>query len=287
MKMRTRQINIALIAVMALLSGTVLGDWDAPKWVQLPDVTYFGMDVAAGSPTVVADDFLCFDPSPITDIHIWGSWLNDVMPNDNPGDVTFTLSIYSDMPADMPGGPGYSTPREPLWSRDFAPGEFAVRQYQSDLQEGWYDPTGDTFIPSLPGQGGPADTICWQYNFLIPDDPFVQEGTPSAPIIYWLAVEADVPDDRAQFGWKNSMQHFNDAAVYGIDANEPAWNKLTYPDGHFFSGDDIDMAFVITPEPASLLLFAAGVTMVRIRRKRRFSNRGQFIYTASNKNENN
>src|SRR5438477_13166138 len=61
-------------------------DWpstNVTKWVQFPDRTKTGYDVlaaqsAAGTqPLVIADDFLCRQTGPITDIHIWVSWLGD------------------------------------------------------------------------------------------------------------------------------------------------------------------------------------------------------------------
>jgi hypothetical protein len=42
----------------------------------------------------LADDFPCFSTDYITDIHIWGSWLNDILPGGaapNPN-VAFVLA---------------------------------------------------------------------------------------------------------------------------------------------------------------------------------------------------
>jgi len=59
------------------------------------------------------------------------------------------------------------------------------------------------------------------------------------------------------WGWKTSLDHFNDDAVW-VDPDPPytwEWNELRYPDGHTYEGESIDLAFVIngsllvTPTP--------------------------------------
>src|SRR3990170_7895753 len=92
-----------MLAVVLLLGTTVLADWnpgDPAKWVQLPDLQPTGVDVKATYPKVLADDFLCTSTGPITDIHIWGSWLYDRLPVipgttvGDPNNVSFRLSIH-------------------------------------------------------------------------------------------------------------------------------------------------------------------------------------------------
>src|SRR3990172_9328291 len=87
---------------------------------QLPDLTSTGMDVNATFPKVLADDFLCTSTGPITDIHIWGSWLND----NRPPVANFRLSIHADIPAG-PNNP-YSRPGEQLWPGPLDAGEWSV-----------------------------------------------------------------------------------------------------------------------------------------------------------------
>jgi len=71
-----RLILISLCVVF--VCGTAVADWiptDPAKWVQLSDLEpTIGMDVYATYPKVLADDFLCTEPEPITDLPIWGSW---------------------------------------------------------------------------------------------------------------------------------------------------------------------------------------------------------------------
>jgi hypothetical protein len=64
------------------------------KWVQEPDLTQNGMDVKASQPKILANDFLCTKTGPITNIHIWASWLND-QPDPS---ARFQVGLWSDVP---------------------------------------------------------------------------------------------------------------------------------------------------------------------------------------------
>ena len=292
---------IAMTAALAVLCATAptSADWDPGDthkmhWPQLPDLTPDGMDVLASlaieplpqpALKVLADDFRCASTGPITDIHIWGSWLNDQLPPAT-DHGTFMLAIYDDIPAGT-AGIDHSRPGQLLWDMKFRPGEYIAREY-AFAQEAFYDPNLDQII----GQ----DTSVWQYNFFI-DEPLAlqqQEGN-----IYWLAVVnidpnndgvVDASDVLAvqaganRFGWKTSQDNFNDDAVYidlenifglPVDAIGPPvgaaspglpWQEMRYPLGHPFETQSVDLAFVITPEPASLALLTLG-TLAMLRRK--------------------
>ena len=107
-----------------------------------------------------------------------------------------------------------------------------------------------------------------------------QQGT-----IYWLAVHNYDPDGNGmigtldlitRFGWKTSLDHFNDDTVF-VDNGDPfgttgpklpplaGWHEMIYPSGHPLAGQSIDLSFVITPEPAS----AAGMLLVMTALRRR------------------
>ena len=121
-------------------------DWnpdDAHKmhWPQLPDIGTSGMDVDM-SLLFLADDFKCTANGPIDDIHIWGSFRDDVLPSDGPESLTFEITIYSDIPATESS---WSMPGEPLWSRTFSPGEYSIRKLK-DSPEGWYDPAKELYL---------------------------------------------------------------------------------------------------------------------------------------------
>jgi len=212
------------------------------KWVQLPDLALTGVDVHATFPVVLADDFLCSEKGLITEIVVWGSWWHDVLPAD-PTAAKFTLSIHTDIPDPDGDGPAYSMPGTVLWVRDFLPGTYVGKPYQAGLLEGWWDPIGTTPFEF------PGDTVCWMYVFHVPPlEAFCQLGSPDAPIVYWLDVQAELPDTSdARFGWKTSLRHWNDAAVFG-QGNEPypgPWMPLRYPAQHELEGQVIDLAFAV------------------------------------------
>ena len=312
-------------------TAAALGDWnvDPVKWdhIQLPDLSPFGMDVKAGDIVmpipgpqliterlkVLADDFECSTPGPILDIHIWGSWKDDNYPsaeldpdntplNPDPGLTSFTLGIWSDIPADANGNP-FSRPDQLLWQRTFLPGQFSVRDAGTG-DEDWYDPNEQEWIDN-------NHQKAYQYNFLIPEpEAFVQEGTLNNPIVYWLSVSASpqgampgtngvTPDiDNGfppvgtlffppEFGWKTTdpANNWNDDAVYSdwfwdgsgtsregdgqwsMLLPEGDWLDMTYPPGHPFHPQSVNMAFVITPEPTTLMMLGLGAAAL-IRRRR-------------------
>ena len=243
--------------VLALAGQLARADWDPNdpyKWVQLPDLEPNGMDVYDKS-RWLADDFLCTSMNRITDIHIWGSWKNDIIPTGGAGALTFSLRIYGDIPAD-PSNHSEPNENQKLWERNALVPTY--RLYATGLQEGWYDPNTSEYIPW-------GDSNCYQYNFLIPEaNAFMQQGDPNNPIVYWLAVQATVSDPIAIFGWKTSADHWNDDATWRTGGQ---WYELTYPSGHPLYGQSIDLAFVITPEPATLsLLVLGGLALIRRRR---------------------
>jgi hypothetical protein len=245
-----------------MISAVCLGDQSVPpngiddacevpeyKWMQKPDLDFTGIDVRAQLPSAPpelpvgpADDFLCTVTGLLTEIHVWGSWLYDNIPGGDPHNSKFTLTINSDIPDPDGPGPLYSMPGDVLWSRMYLPGEFTAEPYAVGLHEGYYDPSSGMYIPF-------ADTICWRYRFPIPEGPerFIQRGSESEPIVYWLGVQA-IPQYEAYFGWKTSLQHWNDDAVWTPtplpNAGGP-WFELRYPPLHPLEGQSIDLAFAI------------------------------------------
>jgi PKD repeat protein len=80
-----------------------------PQW---PDED--GWDVHASYPMNLADDWMCSETGFVSDLHWWGSWWMDFMPEEFL--YGFYLSIHEDIPADDPENPyGYSMPGELLW----------------------------------------------------------------------------------------------------------------------------------------------------------------------------
>ncbi len=271
-------LPVVLFLLIFMISGGGLcfGDWDESDghkmhYPQLPDLSPSGMDVLAGPLSVpdgmppyeifLADDFKCSQDGAITSIHIWGSYNQDRPLHLMNGWPSFSLVIYSDIPADPDVQGSYSMPGEVLW-QTYMPAT-AIREY-SVGHESFYDPIFNHIIG--------MDTMCWQYNFVIPEDiAFVQEeGT-----IYWLGIHYsfDLNQDGVvdmtdlmmfsstypgMFGWKTSgVEHFNDDAVFtevmtfGRDPHTVPfgpWAEMRYPFGHPKELESIDLAFVINGE---------------------------------------
>lgn len=209
-----------------------------PKWQQLPDTSYFGIDVNASNQFILADDFLCRVTGPITKLVVWGSWKNDLLPFNDPSKVSFTLSLHRDIPAGVQGN--FSMPGAVLWYKQFNPSQFTVEQVIiPGLTEGWMDPPNGYIFP--------GDHNLFKYTFTLQPGEFIQEGTLQSPVVYWLDVKAQPQSTGCQFGWKTAVDHWNDDATWGL-GNEPftgPWNELRYPSGHEYYGRSIDLAFEI------------------------------------------
>jgi len=208
------------------------GDPHKMHWPQLPDLSPTGIDVSLGR-AMLADDFKCTATGPIRDIHIWGSFLKDILPEHGPDSLTFEIRIYTDVPATTASS---SRPGEPKWRKAFKPGEYTYRRVH-DGDEDWYDPASGTYLPA-------NHRYAFQYNFCIEEQPFVQEEGK----IYWLAVKDLSANPSAYtFGWKTTAPQYrwNDDAVYRVSEGA-AWMEMSYPQRHKYEDQTLDLAFVIT-----------------------------------------
>jgi hypothetical protein len=178
------------------------GDDYKMHYPQLPDEDGWDVYATSGVPgfqdIVLADDWMCTETGPVTDIHFWGSWYNDF-----PGVINaFVVSIYTDIPASPPDIP-YSRPGELLWEWTFT--QWSERTFTSTGQ-GWYEPHTGVILH-------PDHYTYYQYNIVDIPEPFIQE----IDTIYWLAITALVqPEELPQplWGWKSSADHWNDDACW-------------------------------------------------------------------------
>ena len=218
---------------------------------QLPDP--FGWDVNATFPQVLADDWQCSETGPVSDVHLWGSWEFD---QGAPDLITnIHLSIHSNIPA--PAGGGFSMPGELLWEGDFFTGQFTVIDPYGTGDQGWYDPsTGDSRRPD--------HNLFNQINIVDIPDPFIQIKDE----VYWLDVSVHTVSESIRWGWKTSQDHFMNDAVWADDpfSSITGWQELIDPQ----TGESLDLAFVITPEPATLIVLALGLLPILIGKGRKF-----------------
>jgi PEP-CTERM motif len=243
---------IATLAVALLAPSFAAADWfpgDGNKmhFPQLPDPNGWDIEIFT-SQHEVADDWQCTQTGPVSDIHFWYSVAQDG--GTQIGSVTAT--IYKDVPADTGPVPlPYSTPGDQVWSRTFDASQFTVIDPYGTGAQGFADPQ-----QGLPAGWGQNDHQTFQQlNIVDIVDPFIQqEGT-----IYWLGLYVDWLGIQSPVGWKTSQDHFMDDAVF---LNNGRWEELIDP----FTGQSLDMAFVITPEPATLTLLALGAVAVLRRR---------------------
>ena len=255
---KSRLAALAMVVGLAASVNLAKADWQPgqpAKWVQMPDLIN-GMNVLATDPMLLADDFLCTQTGPITDIHVWGSWLDDQIDLN----ARFKLSIHSDVPA-TPTSHSYPGPE--LWSGVFDASQYLVNPWATTPNEPFYDPANGIIG---------FDNIVWQYNFYI-DEPlaFVQQGTTANPVVYWLDVQMlPAAAGGPLFGWKTSDQHWNDDATWSeapFGTQPQVWNELIDET----TGTSLDMAFVITtvPEPGAAVLLGLGAAVLLITRRRR------------------
>ncbi len=161
---------------------------------QYPDPFGWDVDWMTGETNLyLGDDWMCNQTGNITDLHFWISTFEDIGVEPQ---FAFNVSIYSD---DRTGI--YSKPGEIQWTELFLQLEYNISEaYLGD--QGWIIP-GDSYEEH-------NHQYFWRIDIENISDPFYQEnGT-----IYWLVIQASVNDSMI-WGWKTSLDAFEDSAVYG------------------------------------------------------------------------
>jgi hypothetical protein len=245
-------------------SCTALADWnvgDSYKmhFPQLPDPEGWDVEFYAWVPQL-ADDWQCTESGYVDDVHIWYSWEDDLV-----GDiVNVQLGIWSNAPEGPDGD--FSKPDELVWGyQDLSPGQFTTRPWSDVKEQGWYNP--------VTGFNNPSDhNNTYQLNVVDIVEPFYQQEDEIywLSVCFWLSEDLNNASANASAGWKtadvdnypeNPGEHFMDDAVWW-DGNN--WNELRDPLDPEVS---LDLAFVITPEPATISLLVLG-SLVLLRKRR-------------------
>ncbi|HRY33433.1 MAG TPA: GEVED domain-containing protein, partial [Bacteroidales bacterium] len=202
-------------------------------FAQTPDITPTGIDIHSRIPLQVADDWQATATGPVTEITIWGGWLYDVYGQA----AIFTLEIYSDVPA-IGGSPSH--PGNLLWQHTFNPGTYPAPGATMTQGEYYYNPLTQFLI-------FPGNMMVWAYVFPISQ---AQAFMQTAGSIYWLCLTVNTSDDLFSFGWKSSLDHWNDKAVWKQQGGN-IWTPLVYPPTHPMMGQPVDLAFLIKGPPTT------------------------------------
>ena len=203
---------------------------DFVKWRQRPDMetgaNIISLPYMPGTDLKsVADDWLCLDGSPVSDLHFWGSypgWMvyEPVSPDTRPpGVMVFRIQIYSDAPATPPNR--YSRPNKLLYE---------VWIEKDDFTETYVD----SILP--PWQKYEHK---YRYDLDLPRMFWQKRDT-----VYWLNISAIPLDFALPWGWETSMDRWNDFAVQGWYDNPDnrQWNLIRHP----FTEKFVNMSFELT-----------------------------------------
>jgi hypothetical protein len=242
---------------------------DTPKWSQPPTVAtnsgnwYNGWNepsIDGGGiwmnmllTNIVADDWLCTNARPVTDIHWWGSfldWTGTDLPPQPP--VAFHLAIWTDVPQ----GPNvpFSHPRRVLW-------DHFVPFFDPMLRGKWVGWDLDPRHPCLDVES------CFKFDLTLPRPVWFYQTNNPPTNIFWLSISAVYPAGipiSNPFGWK-TRPHVPvppDDAVRIFEPLSPS-PGVVYVNGEpieYPPGTSWDMAFRLTtcqPYPLTNLIFTS------------------------------
>ena len=213
-----------------MATGTWADKGNVIKWSQPPDME-FGVNIASTEDYqtfIVADDWQCLDPRPVTDVHFWGSYIGwqENIPDPDlppPGVFGFVIRIYKDVPAGVP--PSYSHPGEKIYEATII-GSFT-----------------EDYVISIKHPGEPVTfEHKFYYSLDLPEAFLQEEGA-----IYWISISAIMPENyQYPWGWETSEIHWNDNACK-YNYIEQMWIEIT-PGAlpNWYPHRNVDMAFELS-----------------------------------------
>lgn len=174
---------------------------------------------------IAADDWLCTDERPITDIHWWGSYVGwtGIEPPLFDAPELFHIAIWTNV-----DGPPFSRPDMVIW-------EWYVPRVELNER-----PVACDFYPGFPLDG------CFKYDFKVPPGQEFMQGPAST--VFWISIAAIYPTQPPQqfpWGWKTREPFFADFAVWIFNPLMPI-PGMFWMDGHPIMGGGWDLAFVLT-----------------------------------------
>lgn len=219
------------------------------KWSQKPKVinepndpkTIYGWDERSNYHwrPIVADDWLCEDDRPVTDIHWWGSFLGWNDPEQLPSILpkAFHIAIWTDIPVGADPDVDFSHPGFIVWENYCDNWVWNFYGYDRDPHWGEEEPNVDY---------EPWET-CFQFNQLLSQDEWfyqdpnmiwpwddlgLQDPYPNGTV-YWLSISAVYDPDLSSiphpWGWKTREPSWNDDAVRIWEVTPP---NIDYPPGY-------------------------------------------------------
>lgn len=192
--------------------------WRQPaRYIENP-TSFWGWDEVSlyHEEPLLADDWLCLDDRPVTDIHWWGSfpnkdsdvcgWKEPNLPSSSPDG--FHFGIWTDSPGHRQDLSEFSHPDTMIW-------EYTCTDVEYDWEFVGFD--RDPNDPSHP-----VTDSCFKFECDLPEpDYFYQDPNDG---VYWLSIAAVYNDPcqvEYEWGWKTRPHYFNDDAVRITEINGP------------------------------------------------------------------
>ncbi len=206
---------------------------------------------------LMADDWLCKDQRPVTDIHWWGSfigWMKPELPYLKP--VAFHFGIWTDVPKNPNDLKSFSHPGRLIWQYTCQDYQWNFAGYDKDPRK-TVDSTGTTavFDPAVKDS-------CFQFYCVLPQASWFYQKpqTNGQGTIYWLSIAAIYPSGTNPYypwGWKTRPRFFNDDAVRILQLQGGIWPPVLgsqWASGQpveFPRGVSWDLAFELTTNTAT------------------------------------